>query len=45
MVFIPFDYRLDSQRDIELARLRSRTQDAFLDLAALLAEDFPGHTP
>ncbi|MFE7782668.1 hypothetical protein ACFU5I_16465, partial [Streptomyces libani] len=45
VVFIPFDYRLDSQRDIELARLRSRTQDAFLDLAALLAEDFPGHTP
>ncbi|MEU8684429.1 SAV_2336 N-terminal domain-related protein [Streptomyces sp. NPDC048611] len=45
MAFIPFDYRLDSRRDIDLARMRSRTQDAFLDLAALLAEDFPGHTP
>ncbi|MFE1172923.1 SAV_2336 N-terminal domain-related protein [Streptomyces sp. NPDC058773] len=44
-VFVPFDYRLDSQRDIDLARMRSRTHEAFLDLAALLAEDFPSHTP
>ncbi|MGW3012352.1 hypothetical protein ACWC9R_26465 [Streptomyces sp. NPDC001219] len=45
MAFTPFGYRLDSRRDIALARMRSRTQVAFLDLAALPAEDFPGHTP
>ncbi|MFE0376931.1 SAV_2336 N-terminal domain-related protein [Streptomyces inhibens] len=45
LVFIPFDYRLDSQRDIDITRLRSKTYEAFVDLAALLAEDFPGHAP
>ncbi|GGU70008.1 hypothetical protein GCM10010211_39520 [Streptomyces albospinus] len=41
VVFLPYDHRLDSMREIALHRLRFRTREAFLDLATLLAEDFP----
>ncbi|MEU9116809.1 hypothetical protein AB0D04_34925 [Streptomyces sp. NPDC048483] len=37
--------RLESRREIDLTRLRSRTYQGFLDLGTLLAEDFPGHAP
>ncbi|MGD3110798.1 SAV_2336 N-terminal domain-related protein [Streptomyces sp. YGL11-2] len=41
LVFLPYDHRLDSMREIALNRLRFRTHEAFVDLATLLAEDFP----
>ncbi|WP_240136359.1 SAV_2336 N-terminal domain-related protein [Streptomyces sp. MUM 178J] len=36
-VLVPFDTHLSSSRELDLTRLRRRTADAFLDLAARLA--------
>lgn len=37
---VPFDDHLESGTEIELARLAPQTQTAFLELAAVIAEDF-----
>ncbi|MCQ8192577.1 SAV_2336 N-terminal domain-related protein [Streptomyces rugosispiralis] len=39
---VPYDEHLASRGEIDLQRLASRTLDAYIDLAALVAEGFPG---
>jgi MinD-like ATPase involved in chromosome partitioning or flagellar assembly len=45
VVEIPHDPHLATGGRIELARLRRRTKDALLELASLVAEDFPSGAP
>ncbi|WP_344318060.1 SAV_2336 N-terminal domain-related protein, partial [Streptomyces javensis] len=42
VVVVPYDEHLASRGEIDLQRLASRTLDAYIDLAALVAEGFPG---
>ncbi|MBP8537158.1 hypothetical protein GWI24_29570 [Streptomyces sp. MK37H] len=42
VVVVPYDEHLASRGEIDLRRLASRTLDAYIDLAALVAEGFPG---
>ncbi|MEV6126077.1 SAV_2336 N-terminal domain-related protein [Streptomyces violaceusniger] len=42
VVVVPYDDHVAAGRDIELERLAPRTLDAYLDIAALVAEGFPG---
>ncbi|AUA10436.1 hypothetical protein CFP59_02535 [Streptomyces malaysiensis subsp. malaysiensis] len=42
VVVVPYDEHLASRGEIDLRRLASRTLDAYLDLAALVAEGYPG---
>ncbi|WP_432038060.1 SAV_2336 N-terminal domain-related protein [Streptomyces cucumeris] len=42
-VAVPFDRHLAESGEPDLALLRSRTREAYLDLAALVAEDFGRH--
>ncbi|MBI0382328.1 hypothetical protein JBE27_40225, partial [Streptomyces albiflaviniger] len=39
---VPYDEHLATRGEIDLQRLASRTLDAYIDLAALVAEGFPG---
>jgi MinD-like ATPase involved in chromosome partitioning or flagellar assembly len=39
VVVVPFDEHLATGSELDLTRLRPRTRDAYLDLAALVAED------
>lgn len=41
VVVIPFDEHLAEGSVVDLARLRPRTRDAFVELAAMMADDFP----
>ncbi len=41
VVVIPFDEHLAEGSVVELDRLRPRTRDAFVELAAMMADDFP----
>ncbi|WP_432586296.1 SAV_2336 N-terminal domain-related protein [Streptomyces sp. HD1123-B1] len=43
VVAVPFDRHLADGGEPDLALLRSRTREAYLDLAALVAEDFGRH--
>ncbi|MFE1936940.1 SAV_2336 N-terminal domain-related protein, partial [Streptomyces sp. NPDC059474] len=42
VVVVPYDDHVAAGREIDLARLAPRTFDAYLDLAVLVAEGFPG---
>ncbi|MFE2186311.1 SAV_2336 N-terminal domain-related protein [Streptomyces sp. NPDC059455] len=42
VVVVPYDEHLATQRDIGLEQLAPKTLDAHIDLAALVAEGFPG---
>ncbi|MFD7506397.1 SAV_2336 N-terminal domain-related protein [Streptomyces sp. NPDC059850] len=42
VVVVPYDEHVAAQGQIDLDRLAPRTLDAYLDLAALVAEGFPG---
>ncbi|GAA1707192.1 SAV_2336 N-terminal domain-related protein [Streptomyces yatensis] len=42
VVVVPYDDHVAAGREIDLAQLTPRTFDAYLDLAALVAEGFPG---
>ncbi|MCG0288361.1 hypothetical protein [Streptomyces sp. PSAA01] len=42
VVVVPYDDHVAAGREIDLAQLAPRTFDAYLDLAALVAEGFPG---
>ncbi|MFJ9179177.1 SAV_2336 N-terminal domain-related protein [Streptomyces sp. NPDC102360] len=41
VVVVPFDEHLAADTEIDLALLRPKTRAAYVDLAALIAEDFP----
>ncbi|MFI0815169.1 SAV_2336 N-terminal domain-related protein [Streptomyces sp. NPDC021098] len=42
VVVVPYDEHTATQHDIDLDQLAPKTLDAYLDLAALVAEGFPG---
>ncbi|EFL22369.1 LigA protein [Streptomyces himastatinicus ATCC 53653] len=42
VVVVPYDEYVATQRDIDLDHLAPKTLDAYVDLAALVAEGFPG---
>ncbi|AQW49437.1 SAV_2336 N-terminal domain-related protein [Streptomyces violaceusniger] len=42
VVVVPYDQHLAAPGEIDLHRLAPRTLDAYLELAALVAEDYPG---
>jgi MinD-like ATPase involved in chromosome partitioning or flagellar assembly len=42
VVVVPYDENVAAQRDIGLEHLAPKTLDAYIDLAALVAEGFPG---
>ncbi|QLH27302.1 hypothetical protein HYQ63_32955 [Streptomyces sp. Rer75] len=42
VVVVPYDDYVATQRDIDLERLAPKTLDAYIDLAVLVAERFPG---
>ena len=41
---VPFDPHLEEGAEIELERLRRETREALIELAAVVADDFPGGT-
>ena len=45
VVVVPFDEHLAAGAEVDLARMKSRTREAYFDLAALVAADFPRTQP
>ena len=45
VVVVPFDEHLAAGAEVDLPRMKSRTRDAYFDLAALVAADFPRTQP
>jgi MinD-like ATPase involved in chromosome partitioning or flagellar assembly len=45
VVVVPYDDHLASPGEIDLEQLAPKTLDAYIDLAALVAEGFPGAGP
>jgi len=41
-VVVPYDDHMATEGEIDLERLAPKTLDAYIDLAALVAEGFPG---
>ncbi|WP_182454843.1 MinD/ParA family protein [Streptacidiphilus sp. P02-A3a] len=45
VVVVPFDEHLAAGAEVDLSRMKSRTREAYFDLAALVAADFPRTQP
>ena len=45
VVVIPFDEHLSAGAEVELGRMRPKTREAYFDLAAMVASDFPRTQP
>ena len=45
VVVVPFDDHLAAGAEVDLGRMKSRTREAYFDLAALVAGDFPRTQP
>ncbi|WP_267892787.1 SAV_2336 N-terminal domain-related protein [Streptomyces sp. NBRC 110028] len=45
VVVVPYDAHVAAQGEIDLEQLAPKTRDAYVDLAALVAEGFPGAGP
>jgi MinD-like ATPase involved in chromosome partitioning or flagellar assembly len=45
VVVVPFDEHLSAGAEVDLARMRPKTREAYFDLAAMVAADFPRTQP
>ncbi|MFC1421446.1 nucleotide-binding protein [Streptacidiphilus cavernicola] len=45
VVVVPFDEHLSAGAEVELGRMRPKTREAYFDLAAMVASDFPRTQP
>ena len=45
VVVVPFDEHLSAGAEVELTRMRPKTREAYFDLAAMVASDFPRTQP
>jgi hypothetical protein len=45
VVVVPFDEHLSAGAEVDLSRMRPKTRDAYFDLAAMVAADFPRTQP
>ncbi|WP_225447277.1 MinD/ParA family protein [Streptacidiphilus sp. PB12-B1b] len=45
VVVVPFDEHLAAGAEVDLARMKAKTREAYFDLAALVASDFPRTQP